>query len=578
MLQYLFLRLTGVFLPLTLLIGLLFIEINRQNAGDQYVRNRQAELKRTMQMISNHSSLYSDTIDSPRLLQFLTEVSVLSGYKIWIFYPGNQLLFQGPSSSSSLLTDQARRLVRVYRTGENTVSCSLLVQQDKHVITCIKSLITCGGDNSAVCVLSTSVTPNPVLPLYTVFLLAPPILLACWLLAVRLNRSCKLLAESSDSISGGSFQLHPILSGSKVEIFVQQTLRDMAGRLQERMEPLREKQQILESILESLEEGLCVISREGKLTIFSNSFQNICPGVVSKGKTYWELLRNKGLSDFVDQVAESGNPDKKILEIDDQTYLCSASHLEHDQQILLLFYNITEIKKLERMKKDLVLNVSHELKTPLTSMKGFIETMRDDTTDPEQLHYIEVIERNTNRLIRIVQDLLLLSTMEENANMDISTVSLPSLIQNAVMPFEKKIADRNLELQIRIEDNVPNIEADDFKLEQALINLLQNAIQYTERGFIRILVLLHHEDQVRIVVEDSGSGIASHHIPQLFNRFYVVDKSRSRKYGGTGLGLSIVKHIVLRHHGVIAVNSVPGKGTSFFIDLPIHQPDQRGES
>jgi two-component system phosphate regulon sensor histidine kinase PhoR len=249
--------------------------------------------------------------------------------------------------------------------------------------------------------------------------------------------------------------------------------------------------------------------------------------------------------------------------------MCSVTPLGRGEGIVSIFYDITEIKNIERVKKDFVTNVSHEIRTPLTAIKGYAETLRKEVETAPGKKYLEIIERNADRLINIVGDLLLLSSLEEKAALELEDIDLKVLLENIIKIFDQKLKDKQLSLVINAKEDLPLIKADFFKLEQLLVNLLDNAVKYTDLGEITVSVDVQ-DKRARIQVKDTGIGIPRDDIPRIFERFYVVDKSRSRKSGGTGLGLSIVKHIVLLHHGTINIESALGKGTSVTVDLPIN--------
>ena len=251
-------------------------------------------------------------------------------------------------------------------------------------------------------------------------------------------------------------------------------------------------------------------------------------------------------------------------------YRCSATYLASRDEIIAVLHDITDIRGLEKVKRDFVQNVSHELRTPLTAIKGYVETLEEEI-DEQYKPYLQVVKRNTDRLIHIVQDLLLLSRLEEEAvRLEPEDVDLAAVIDNALSIFEGRAREKNIRLIREIEGGIPLIRADGYKLEQMFINLFDNAIKYTDRGEVAVSVR-GQDSLVRIEVRDTGIGILRQDIPRIFERFYVVDKSRSKKTGGTGLGLSIVKHIVLLHNGTIDVESAPGMGTRFIITLPVEQ-------
>jgi two-component system phosphate regulon sensor histidine kinase PhoR len=231
------------------------------------------------------------------------------------------------------------------------------------------------------------------------------------------------------------------------------------------------------------------------------------------------------------------------------------------------FHEITKEKNLEKIKKDFVVNVSHELRTPLTSIKGYLETI--EGLDETQQKYLNTAIRNTDRLINIVKDLLLISEMEsEESMLKKEAVDIKELLFQASSVFKQKVEQKNLALNIDSDTDLPVFMGDSFELEQMLMNLLDNALKYTEEGTIGISAQ-EKDDQIHIVIKDTGIGIPEQDLPRVFERFYVVDKSRSRRGGGTGLGLSIVKHIIQLHKGSIKVESKPGTGTTFHIWLPL---------
>ena len=231
---------------------------------------------------------------------------------------------------------------------------------------------------------------------------------------------------------------------------------------------------------------------------------------------------------------------------------------------------LNEIKKkknLEKIKKDFVVNVSHELRTPLTTIKGYLETI--EGLDETQEKYLDTAKRNTDRLISIVKDLLLISEIESDEfKIRKQNVDIEALLLRIIKIFKPAVEKKKLNLEIDLEKNLPEVKGDPFKLEQVFINLIDNAVKYTEKGSIRICAQKRNS-VIDISVKDTGIGIPEKDLQRIFERFYVVDKSRSKTVGGTGLGLSIVKHITHLHKGTIKVESKQGQGTAFFISLPV---------
>jgi two-component system phosphate regulon sensor histidine kinase PhoR len=331
---------------------------------------------------------------------------------------------------------------------------------------------------------------------------------------------------------------------------------------------LSHQKEELNSIISSIQEGLLVFDKQGKITLSNESFKKITGGSDIKGKFYWEVVREPHFGELIKRVrAEKRNYVEEVV-LHDKIFLCSTTFLGAREEIVVILYDITEMKSIEKIKKDFVVNVSHELRTPLTAIKGFVETLEEEI-DEKNRHYVDIIRKHTDRLINIVKDLLTLSELEEKGTtLELEEVHLGNMMERIFKIFDPQMREKNLMRELKVENNLPLIKADSFKLEQAFVNLIDNAVKYTEQGKIT-LSLKQRDNQVMIEIEDAGIGIPDEHIPRIFERFYVVDKSRSKRLGGTGLGLSIVKHIVHLHNGTIDVKSTPNQGTTFSITLPI---------
>jgi len=392
-------------------------------------------------------------------------------------------------------------------------------------------------------------------------------LLGAFLISNSVVRPIRHLTLASRKVASGDFSARVFLK-TKDELW---GLANSFNRMNEEMEKmfseLGQQKEELKSIIDSLQEGLLVLDKQGRVIRSNESFRKIVGNQAVEEKLYWEIMRYPRLTEL---LKNAGNRREKFMEeltIGNRVFICSGAPLEGGEGVVSIFYDITEIKKIEKVKKDFVSNVSHELRTPLTSIKGYAETLRNEVDTVPGKKYLEIIERNTDRLVNIVNDLLLLSNLEEKAVLELEDVDLRVFLENVIRIFDQRLKDKQLSLVIDVKENLPRIKADLFKLEQMLVNLLDNAVKYTDRGEITVSLDVH-DKRVRIQVRDTGIGIPKDDIPRIFERFYVVDKSRSRRSGGTGLGLSIVKHIVLLHHGTIDIESALGKGTSVTVNLP----------
>ena len=370
--------------------------------------------------------------------------------------------------------------------------------------------------------------------------------------------------------------VHEMSSGN-LSVRIHSTSRDEIGRLanafnhmateMERMfHEITVEREKLHTIIANLHEGLLVMRQTGTIILVNNSLKNIV-GDTAVGKFYWQVLRYPDFMKLIEQLLQSRQPTHSEVVIDDKTYLCSAT-MTPTYDIIVVFHDITEMKQLERMKRDFVVNVSHELRTPLTAIKGFVETIEEMTNDTQIQHYLQIIKRHTDRMINIVADLLTLAKLENKTiQLDKQKIYLPDIASDVIKIFTPNAQRKGLTIEMKLHEPIPEIEADPSLLEQLIINLIDNAIKYTDEGKV-VLEISHNDNFVKLTVKDTGIGIPAEHINRIFERFYVVDKSRSKRHGGTGLGLSIVKHIVLLHNGKIDVKSTPGKGSTFTVYLP----------
>jgi two-component system phosphate regulon sensor histidine kinase PhoR len=402
------------------------------------------------------------------------------------------------------------------------------------------------------------------------FLLAG--LIASYAITRTLTRPLREIIQASQRMASGDFS-------SKLTFVRKDELGELAGsfnfmteRIQTLFEELDQQKEEMESIITSIEEGILALDRQGRILFHNAAFQALTGLQNISRKFYWEVLRKQSFDDLIKKTQKNKQSFSQEIEFDERTLLCHTVYLENREGIVVTFYDITRLKNIEVVKKDFVDNVSHELNTPLTAIKGFVETLAEET-DPKHSAYLDIIKRNTDRLIHIVRDLLTLSELEEkDLKLQFEEVSLPALIESILPLYKAPMKSKNLRLALDSKPNLPSISGDPFKLEQLFINLVDNAVKYTETGTIRIKIQ-DVENGIQVEIADTGIGIPENRLPRIFERFYVVDKSRSRKEGGTGLGLSIVKHIVQMHGASIEVSSRRGEGTCFKLVFPLSVPN-----
>ena len=350
---------------------------------------------------------------------------------------------------------------------------------------------------------------------------------------------------------------------------IMENIRDIATRTKEVFEREKVTEEEIDKFIEMISFPIAIIDAKGDIKISNSHFDSLFDIQKEKG-FWWEKIKNFDVIATIKNIAEKKESIEKEIKIREKFYLCKGTMLKDNNSILLVLIDITAMKEIQEKKREFVTAVSHELKTPLTAIKGYIETIEENTENPENQEFIRIVKHHTERLEKIVEDLITLAQLEkENPDIEMKNVNLVKVAKDVVMLFEKKAKEKGIEITLKY-DEIPEIKGDQFRLEQMLINLVDNAVRFTEQGSIKISLSYEKEkSMVKIEVSDTGIGIEKFHISKIFERFYVVDKARSRKTGGTGLGLSIVKHIVLLHNGTIEVQSSLGKGTTFTINLPV---------
>jgi two-component system phosphate regulon sensor histidine kinase PhoR len=304
------------------------------------------------------------------------------------------------------------------------------------------------------------------------------------------------------------------------------------------------------------------------------------------GRTLQEIVRSASLQGLVGEVLSGGQPaedDIVLKEGPEERLLHVSATVLHDVgggdaagpeiSVLLAIHDVTRLRELENTRRDFVANVSHELKTPITSIKGFVETLLDGAMhDPDDAQrFLQIVAAQADRLNEIIEDLLTLSRLERDAeqvSISLQPRRIRDVLQAALGVCQRKASQGNVRVELTCDDQL-HAPVNAALLEQAVVNLVDNAIKYSPEGDCVRLEATRTESEVVIRVCDHGAGIEREHQPRLFERFYRVDKARSRELGGTGLGLAIVKHIAQAHGGWATVDSTPGEGSTFALHLPL---------
>jgi two-component system, OmpR family, phosphate regulon sensor histidine kinase PhoR len=404
--------------------------------------------------------------------------------------------------------------------------------------------------------------------LRAVGIVAGVVLLAALLFSRGVTRPIGEFLTASERVAGGDFDVKlSIRRKGEFRAFAE-SFNAMTNDLKDMFSQLEFQKQELDSVLTSIREGLVVIDKSDRIVLSNPAFRRM-PGIPAPDERFfWEVVRNTAFVDLIRRVREGRKALSEEIDIGGGWYLCNASWLEAQEKIVATFHDMTQARKVEKIKREFVVNVSHELRTPLTAIKGFVETLEARASE-EDRKYIAIVQRNTDRLIRIVEDLLNLSELEEKGlPKDIGEIDVSAVAEHVLKIFEPKARDKGLAIELRSPSGLPLIKGDVFQLEQMFVNIVDNAVKYTEKGSVNISLDVI-EGSVIVEVADTGIGIPAGQRDRVFERFYVVDTSRSKKLGGTGLGLSIVKHIVLAHNGTIDIRSEEGRGTTVRVTLPV---------
>jgi len=358
---------------------------------------------------------------------------------------------------------------------------------------------------------------------------------------------------------------------------VARSLHGMAQQFREMLRRLSDEAARRKAILASMVEGVLAVDRDLRVTFCNESFARAVRArqPLPEGLPLVEVVRDSELLDLMKQVLATGEPSRKrlaLLAASGRVFDAQAALLEgHDRAgAIAILHDVTEIERLERVRKDFVANISHELRTPLAAIRGYAETLLDRAPEDQEKHreFLEIIEANAARLGDLASDLLALAELDaERQGPPPEGVSVVAAATAAIATVQGEAAAREVKIGL---DTAPDlyITGQRFRLEHALLNLLHNAIRYNRPGGeVRVGAALV-DGEVRIAVRDTGIGIPAEDLPRIFERFYCVDKARSRKSGGTGLGLSIVKHLAERMEGWVTVESQLGKGTIFTLHFP----------
>ncbi|MFZ5944909.1 MAG: two-component system histidine kinase PnpS [Bacillota bacterium] len=405
--------------------------------------------------------------------------------------------------------------------------------------------------------------------------------LSVWL-ARTFTKPIEEISKTANNISKGDLEEKVFIASNDELALLGQSINEMTAALKNKINEVTTGKQRLEAILSHMASGVIVIDNTGIIQGVNPQAERIF-GFKEKdvlGRPYHRVIRNFNILDNIDQVMHNQShyhtsyefsilhPEKHIL----KAYAAPVVYQNKIEQVVIVFHDITVLRHLEKMKTDFVANASHELRTPVASIKGFAETLLDGALEDREVaeRFIRIINNEAERLTMLINDLLDLSRIESKSTaIEKSPTDIKQLLRESIEYLSSQAQEKGIAVSLEENEQLPPLWANQEMLRRAFLNLIDNGIKYTHQGG-QIKIGAHKEKGHLLVrFSDSGVGIPKEDLPRIFERFFRVDKARSQDIKGTGLGLSIVKHIIEQHRGSIHVQSELGKGTNFTITLPL---------
>jgi two-component system phosphate regulon sensor histidine kinase PhoR len=402
-----------------------------------------------------------------------------------------------------------------------------------------------------------------------------------WVISRRISRPIEQMKKSAEQFAAGDFSQQLNFSSTLEMAGLADALNQMANQLDHRIKTIINQRNQLETVLASMLEGVIAVDSEERIVSINRAAAQLFENETAscQNKSIQEVIRSSALQQFIRRALSNPKPaeeDITVYQNEERVIdVKSTPLLDADRQqigTLVVFNDVTQLRDLENMRRDFVANVSHEIKTPLMAIKGFVETLQQGKVHraEEKVRFLSIIQKHVDRLNSIIEDLLALSRIEqedERREINFQQIKIRDIFEAAVQLCRPKAEEKKVRIELDCDKETTAV-LDPTLIEQAVANLLDNAIKYSEPQSAVLLRSRRQNSEVVISVEDHGIGIAQKHLPRLFERFYRVDQARSRSMGGTGLGLAIVKHIAQAHGGQVTVESRLGEGSRFSIHLP----------
>jgi two-component system phosphate regulon sensor histidine kinase PhoR len=572
-----------------ILLSLIFITVYMTRAFETFYYQDTASVLQARSILVGKLIRDSLVRDEPPAVQSVcSELGKTLSTRITVMYPSGKVIGDSEENPENMENHAGRSEMKeaiagragVSRRYSNTLRQKMIyvavpVQAPEGVI----GVVRCSLSVAALSKTLKSLYKRILAVGFFIILLAAII---TWLVSRHIQKPVEELRRGAVYFGEGKLEHRLHITKPKELNMLAVAMNAMAGQLQKRLNTIISQRNELQGILAGMVSGVLVIDSEERIVRINESAAKMFESdpEAAVGRTVQEVIRHIDVLRFVrDTLSGNGSREMEIhfytkpekhLQIHG-TLLCDESGRRTGAVLVLM--DITRLKKLENVRKDFVSNVTHELKTPITAIKGSVETLKEGAiNDPKDAgRFLDILSKHTDRLDMIIQDLLNLSRIElesEKKEILFHKESICKVLKEAVSEYESRAAEKGVRLELQCEKTLEAV-INASLLEKAVVNLIDNAIKYSPRRSTIRIEGTREAGVIAVRIQDHGSGIPKEHHERIFERFYRVDKARSRNMGGTGLGLAIVKHIAQAHGGRVVLDSRPGEGSTFTIFLPI---------
>lgn len=578
------------FLLITVLAIVIISWFTTHEIRQFYIKRTASDLEARARIFKNNITRDVLNLNPDQIDRMCKEIGSESSTRITVVLPDGSVVGDAEESPGQMDNHNSRPEIRqalLTGSGMSIRRSSTLKKEMMYYAISVRE----SGDCIAVVRMSIPLTSiNDVLQIFSnriivagLIIIAIAAIVVYWV-SRKISLPIEELKAGAERFAKGDLKrIFPVTSTEEISLLAD-AMNKMAGQLESRIKALVEERNEKEAILSSLIEGVLAVDNEEKIIHMNQATARMLDTQpeISEGMLIHEVVRNTEIQQLVsDSFEKKETLERDILfhgENERSVHVVTTPLLDGKGEqigILIIFNDVTQIRKLEEIRRDFVANVSHEIRTPITSIKGFVEVLLDGAIDDDSKakHFLGIVLKQSDNLNAIVEDLLHLSKIERDTEADeiyFQAGDIKSVLRSAIENCDINASKKKIAINLEIE-NTPETRINAQLLEQAVVNLINNAIKYSEEGSEITVAAKYVDETIHINVIDSGCGIASEHLPRLFERFYRVDKARSRELGGTGLGLAIVKHISQAHGGSVSVESEPGSGSEFSIHLPLRE-------